>query len=880
MGTQYRCENPWRRAAVRDTKVGGKPILNGIDYLEVLDQDAPAGSPKQRTLLVRCFAKVPSALTGERVGIEGGVRVTPVKVLWAHPAKSVPGSLLLASEKTYMAGLTEAEKILVVRTDSSGDYSTYRLTLTAADTDDPPLDPPLDPQLSAVLFSFKVECSSDFDCRAADTCRPEQPDEPVLDYLAKDYASFRRLMLDRMSIVMPDWEERNAADVGIALVEALAYAGDHLSYFQDAVATEAYLGTARKRTSIRRHARLLDYPMHDGCNARVWVTIEVKAESSADGYTLPGLIAPSSDEENARSGMMLLTQIDKPLGSIDPDEPEWKATLSEALGEGAVVFETIEDVTLYAAHNEMYFHTWCDDKCCLPRGATHATLKQQGKDGVIQYLKKGDVLIFEEVRGSETGNTADADPSRRHAVRLTEVRYDEDPLDPDNQDNPDTPIPIIEISWAADDALPSPLNLWKVKDQSDPDSDETYPVSIARGNVVLADHGYTISPDDPLETMVSGETYRPMLEYGPVTQQGRARTSLDEPVLGSDNRAVLFNPQAPAKDVFRWKMGDILPAIWLKEETGDDVWLPQRDLLNSDRFADEFVVEIEDNGDAFLRFGDGIFGSLPVGKLKPVYRIGNGISGNVGANTIVHVVTKQTGITAVRNPLPAQGGVEPESIELVRLYAPQAFRTQERAVTEADYAAAAERHPEVQKAAATRRWTRSWYTMFVTVDRKSGEEVDEQFQEDIIRFLDRFRLAGYDLEVDSPLFVPLDIALTICVESDHFYSNVKQALLETFSNRNLPDGRLGFFHPDNFTFGKTVYLSQVLAAAMEVPGVKWVDADDTSPKLNRFQRWGRDANGEVADGRILLGRLEIARLDNDPNQPENGKIEFNMQGGL
>ena len=50
----------------------------------------------------------------------------------------------------------------------------------------------------------------------------------------------------------------------VALVELLAYAGDQLSYYQDAVATEAYLGTARRRVSVRRHARLVDYPMHDG----------------------------------------------------------------------------------------------------------------------------------------------------------------------------------------------------------------------------------------------------------------------------------------------------------------------------------------------------------------------------------------------------------------------------------------------------------------------------------------------------------------------------------------------------------------------------------------------------------------------------------------
>ena len=65
----------------------------------------------------------------------------------------------------------------------------------------------------------------------------------------------------------------------------------------------------------------------------------------------------------------------------------------------------------------------------------------------------------------------------------------------------------------------------------------------------------------------------------------------------------------------------------------------------------------------------------------------------------------------MRNPLPAQGGIEPESIEEVRQKAPSAFRTQERAVTPEDYAEVAQRCGlDVQRAAATFRWTGSWRT--------------------------------------------------------------------------------------------------------------------------------------------------------------------------
>jgi predicted phage baseplate assembly protein len=285
------------------------------------------------------------------------------------------------------------------------------------------------------------------------------------------------------------------------------------------------------------------------------------------------------------------------------------------------------------------------------------------------------------------------------------------------------------------------------------------------------------------------------------------------------------------------------------------------------------VVETEDDGSSFLRFGDGVMGRLPTSDLKATYRVGNGSAGNVGAKAIAHVVTEIQGIGDVRNPLPATGGTDPEPIEQVRLYAPHAFRTQERAVTGTDYEVAAQRHREVQRATATRRWTGSWYTWFITVDRRGGRPVDAEFESELRELLERFRLAGYDLEVDAPRFVALDVALTVRVQSDYIRASVKHALLETFGDMDLPDGRRGFFHPDNFTFGQPVYLSQVVAAAMKVPGVSRVEPV-------RFQRWGEEAHNELQEGRITFDRLEIGRLDNDPNAPGNGKLELHMEGGL
>ena len=109
-----------------------------------------------------------------------------------------------------------------------------------------------------------------------------------------------------------------------------------------------------------------------------------------------------------------------------------------------------------------------------------------------------------------------------------------------------------------------------------------------------------------------------------------------------------------------------------------------------------------------------------------------------------------------------------------------------------------------------------------------------------------------------------------------FRFDVGTALRDTFSNRDLPDGRRGFFHPDDFTFGQPVFLSRVIAAALAVPGVGQVETGPGRADLRAAQS-GPGPGGHGGGAR--MGRLEIAQLDNDPSQPEHGRIEFVMQGG-
>lgn len=319
-----------------------------------------------------------------------------------------------------------------------------------------------------------------------------------------------------------------------------------------------------------------------------------------------------------------------------------------------------------------------------------------------------------------------------------------------------------------------------------------------------------------------------------------------------------------------------MPAVALAGTLGGtlDHWTARRDLLDSRAGDTHFVVESDEDGVARLRFGAEPHGRRPEPETEfaATYRVGNGPSGNVGADSVVHVVTTDGRIDAVSNPLPARGGAAAESAAEVRRRAPQAFRRQERAVTPADYAEVTERLPAVQRAAASLRWTGSWHTVFTTVDREGGERVDDAFADTVVAHLERYRMAGHDLRVNNPLHVSLEIDLLVCVDDDYFRSDVRAGLLDVLGSRVRADGTKGLFHPDHFTFGQTVYLSPLYAAARTVPGV-------VSVQVLRFTRQGDDDPAPLADGYMELGRLEIARLDNDPSFPEHGVLRLELHGG-
>lgn len=1004
----YSCCDDRRKDAVRR-----HPTLNGIDYLELSDDPAHPTDAALRTLYIYCLKPLSgaAALSRENVKIEGGERIRDIAVTGVSTGGDVPAN------------------VIVVEVDKTGDYSTYSVRLQPGIA-----GPNFDPLLSSIDFTFKTDALNAFDCQAAPACLPEIQPQPEINYMAKDFASFRLLMLDRLTTLLPQWAESSPADLGVMLVELLAYVGDYLSYQQDVIATEAYMGTARRRISLRRHTRLLDYHIFEGSNARTWMQIIVNADSAgaSSGPALP------------QKPTRFLTQIDWLAPVVAPGSTDY----TQAMALNPIVFEPLYDLDeLYEAHNEMHFYTWGARNCCLPKGATKATLL-----GHYPHLKKGDVLIFEEVYGPYTGVPEDADLAHRCAVRLTKVTLSKDPLgqlllqtgegaaapptfesvvieeevearevtgdgerkmtekvkevvkdagrvetiemtqksereqeheevvaietgkkgrvkgeELEDEDitaereavkltdtvtekgqtervevkgqeverserdkkveerkggvevertraqlesgaiqvkesaparmeaghgqpaQTDYSLPITEIEWHIEDALTFPLC---ISATTAPEHGKQYieNVSVVHGNIVLADHGLSMEHEvfDPAVPEPS-----PVLFKVPAGGSDRCAPADTIPVLPRYYPSLKNSPltfagppieryvSQSASASVNWASMDAsavaLPVITLCSMQPDGkqtTWQAQPDLLQCDGTSPAFVVEIEANGTAYLRFGDGRHGMFPEAQTQftASYRTGNGVAGNIGADSLVHIVSSAKNIIQVRNPLPARGGREPESVEDVRQKASSAFLTQERAVTTDDFVTLALRDASVKRAAAVQRWTGSWYTTFLAVERAGGAPVDEAYKQALAQKMQSYCLAGTDLAIVGPVYVSLEIAMVAQVKDDYFRNVVKARLQDVLSNRILPGGERGYFYADNFTFGQTVYISTLHSAALAVPGV-------ASVAFTVFRRQGIPASSGLSSGALAMDWMEIPRLENDPDFQEHGIFRLDVEGG-
>jgi hypothetical protein len=769
-----------RRAALT---APGQKAFNGIDYVEVDDAET--------RLVVHFLVREP-----DDVALKQLVTAATITGGDAIPAVAVTSKIADGWSKDA-AGRPQLE----LRVAAPGDFSTYTLQLGPSGTI-------LDPYFDHVAFSFKAGCPSTLDCETpAPVCALPDDDTPPIDYLAKDFQSFRKALSDFSALRYPAWQERSEADFGVMFMEALASLADDLSYQQDRIAAEAWIETATQRRSLVRLARLVDYDPLPATAARTWLRFELAGPWIG---TIPTGLAVSA---------------------LAPD--------------GTVVeFETgtgLDDRGPHAAAsawNRMAPYWWDDAERCLAPGTTAMWIEDPG----VALVPGQRVLI----------DTAALDAERpvRKIVRLTEA--------PTPTSDPLFGKQLLRLVWGAEDALERDHDLTR---------------TTVAGNLVPATQGRRYT--EQFATKLDGAPPRGVPRA--IVRTGANRTPQYLYTLGHAPLTWLAQDDPEEHPRPELRVTEVDAARW---------WSWRRSLLDGSLPREVVTVDpvrYRTLGDASgaadydgadgdtIRFGDGAFGAIPAdGTIFEVtYRAGAGTRGNVAAGAINRVDPAHpfaSTITAVDNPLAAEGGQDEEPADRIRELAPQRFRAKQfRAVRAEDYDLAAKDLPWVQRAGTAFRDTGSWVSVFTAVDPRSSESVPVGQLLELTRLLDRRRLAGYEAFGLPPRYASFDLDITVCARSDAFRGDVKRGVLAALDTT-------GFFHPDRFSFGVALERSALEVAIQDVPGV------DGVVTLHYRRRGHTDDFVEMPDA-VEVGKDEIARVDNNPSRPERGSLRVAVMGG-
>lgn len=752
------------------------------------------------------------------------------------------------------------QPVLVLQVKPIGDYSTYTLNIsqTAIST------ATFDPLFSEISFKFRPGCFN-ANCAPEWEVSPAPPSVPTIDYLAKDYESFRLQMIAAMMQRVPGWEATSEADLDVTLLELFSAAADELSDYQDRVMNEAFFAACRKRVSLARHARMLDYHIHQGNQATTWLALEIEHETGTKKFEL-------SDDFKVWAGESVIDAVTK-----EKDAANSAIVFHSRNGKPQVIHQLLNNIGLY---------TWSDSIPVLKAGSTQADLKLYNKfylgdpaivaenteaaakivrDLIIQDDVK--YLLIEEHLNPKTGLSAGRDPAKRQLLKLLpNAEAMRDPI---------TDQWFVRVRWEKADALRRDycftVDCPEISDGTALGKVEN--VSLFHANLLEVSHGRLQKNifKEPGETLIFNPA-NPLEFHYQRTRWG-ALCRLPEKFLAYRNTAA---------------GGDVAPLSTLKVsiET-NNLMSPLLDetanFIHSDGSTDKgnhFVVETDENRRSFVRFGNGVNGmELPDKAIVHCeYQFGEPLEGNVGAETLVNFsqasivsVPPTLKIRSCQNPFDVSSGKDIEPITEIIRRVPEAYRTRQlRAVTAADYIARAEEVEGVSRAAARYLWTGSWRTVRVTIDPLGTNELTDELRRRVAEYLEAVRLIGEDIEIRPPKFVPLEIKVKVCAAPGVWTDDLRYILEQEFSTGWLPDGRRGFFHPDSWTFGQPLRASQITGRALAVKGVEHVVQIS-------IKRW--NSPFPASDAFTKLNHNEIIEVLSDPDFLERGSVSFEITGG-
>jgi len=251
--------------------------------------------------------------------------------------------------------------------------------------------------------------------------------------------------------------------------------------------------------------------------------------------------------------------------------------------------------------------------------------------------------------------------------------------------------------------------------------------------------------------------------------------------------------------------------VRIDEGGGFAIWREVDNLLDVDGVDPAYSLDVDEEETTYIVFGDGINGKIPTkeAEIEASFRVGGGAVGNVAENTLTEMVDTVDGVLGVHNPAPATGGADPESTAEIRINAPRALASVNRAVNLKDHEVLALQVPGIARASAEQTGDHE-VTLYVAPF--GGGAASPDLKDRLQEHLDPRLIFGKSVVLADPTYVEIDVTVDLQVRPTYGQQRVKEAVEKAVSRQ------LDFERVD---IHDTVTLSQFYRAFSDIGGVDY-----------------------------------------------------------
>lgn len=325
----------------------------------------------------------------------------------------------------------------------------------------------------------------------------------------------------------------------------------------------------------------------------------------------------------------------------------------------------------------------------------------------------------------------------------------------------------------------------------------------------------TIGFDPPIGTpMIS-----PRMN-GNVAPASHGETQRDE-ALGHGDASTLFQHFKLQRKAMTRLPGSVglTPRAELAVRVNGELWSEAPSFYGRGPNDHVYTLRDDDAGNSIVSFGDGLTGArLPSGASNVVarYRTGIGLQGRLAAGQLSTLLERPVGVRGVSNPLPTEGGVDPETLDHAREAAPVTVRTFGRAIALSDFADVARQTGMAAAAKATWTWIGLEQAIQLTVSGGNGQRLSPDALAALHSSLTHSRDPNHLLIIGNLWRVPIVVTARILRDPVFEKDSVQHAARTALSD---------FMRFERQPMGRPLHLSQIIAVLQGARGVAAVDVD-------------------------------------------------------